>query len=262
MANLLDTIRQNNPALQPGGVTDQTTNLQTLLRAKSGKAVGGSEVAASNLGEQAAVSQTNNQLQNQVAPQATIQNTAMAQQMAGQQQQERIQSSDIAQQRRFDNLQTRIKTDQLLNDLERNKGQLDMQRNKAQMEQVGINLRMQNSRYIQDLQREGTGRRLQDQNQFNEALMDSQLGANRQLLEKQLGNTSILKANDRQFRDSVAQIDINTAYDMFKNDMAEQKQRSLYSGAGAITTAGVGAYGKLSEKKKDKDSSGGEEESE
>lgn len=247
MASLLDTIRQNNPGLQKQGFTNETGKLQTLLRAKSGKNVAGPAVSSSSMGEQAAVSQTNNLLQNQVAPAAELQSQQLQQQARGQEQQRQQQTAEIAQNRKFDSIETRLKTNEILADLEQKKGQLDFQRDRAALEQAGTNLRLQNQKYVADLQRAGNMSRLNNQLGFQEALVRSTLGDNQKLLETKLGNKSILDVNDREYKMAMANMDINTAYDMFKNDMAAQKQRALYSGAGALATAGIGAYGTMSE---------------
>lgn len=243
MANLLDTIRANNPALQQQGQTDQTQSLQTLMRAKSGKAVSGPEVASSNLQEQQAVQQTNNQMQNQIAPAAQIQNEGQREQQTAQTQQTQQKQSEIAQGRRFDDLQTKIKTDQILADLERGKGKIATDQSNAQLEQVGQNLRLQNAQYIDNLQREGNMSRLGDDASFKQELARSVLGNNQALLEKQLGNKSILDTNSREFKEAMAKMDVNTAWDMFGNSLAAEKQRAAYSGAGSLATAGIGAYG-------------------
>lgn len=246
MANLLDTIRQNNPGVQQQGVTDESSKLQTLLRAKSGKAVGGSGVSASNLGEQAAVAQTNNQMQNQVAPAAEIQNQGQQAQQAQQTQTTNLQTQDVEQQRKFDTIQNKMKTNQLMSEFERNKGSIDLARDKSQLEQLGFQLRLQDKGYLDNLQREGNTRRLGDQQEFNEALADSVLGDQRQLLEKGLGNKSILDADDREFKKSLANMDSAYAYDMFRKDQSAAKERAMWSGIGGLATAGVGAYGSMS----------------
>lgn len=240
MANLLDTIRQNKP-----GVTDESQKLQGLLRAKSGKAVAGPEVASSNLGEQQAVAQSQQQIQNEVVPQAQIQEQGQRQQTAGIKQAESQQVQGIEQSRRFDTIENRLKTQQILNDLERNKGQIDLARDKAQLEQVGQNLRLQNKQYIDNLQREGNRARLGNQAEFQEALADSVLGDSRELLEKNLGNKSILDATDRDFQKSLTEMDVNHAYDMFKREKKEQKERALYQSIGGLTQAGIGAAGSM-----------------
>jgi len=245
MANLLDTLRQNSQVGQQG-VTDETSKLATLLRAKSGKAVGGSGVVSSNLGEQAAVAQTNQQLQQQVAPQAAIQQAGMAQQASQIQQQETQQRADIAQSRRFDTVQNKIKTDQLLKDLERNKGEIDVAKQGAQLEQLGANLRLQNKKYVDDLQREGQLARLNDDAAFREAALRSAMGNKMEIVNKTIDNNTILSANDREFKKKVAQIDIATAYNMFNADMAAGKQQAMWGGIGSLAKAGIAAYGAYS----------------
>lgn len=242
MPNLLDTIRQNSLPQQQG-VTDETSKLQALLRAKSGKAVPGSEVAASNLGEQQAVAQGNQQIQTQVAPAIQMQQAGQEAQSAGIQQQEEQQVQQIEQTRKFDNIQNKLKTQQLLNDLERDKGRIDLARDKARLEQVGAQLRLQDKKYIDNLQREGQKARLGDSINFQESMAQSVLGSNKELLEKNLGNKSILDVNDRDFQKSLAQMGASDAYKMFKDDAKAQKERALYTGIGGLVSAGAGAYG-------------------
>lgn len=249
MPNLLDTIRQNSGQLPEQGVTDETQKLQGLLRAKSGKAVGGSAVSASNLGEQQAVAQTGQTLQNQIQPQAQIQAAQQGQQQAATQQAEQIQRTDIAQQRRFNDVQNRMRTESLLNDMERQNKQLSLEKDRASLEQVASGLRLQDKQYIDNLQREGAKQRLDNQMEFNKTLTDQIMGDNQDLLQKRLNNKSVLDASDRDFNKAMANMDINTAWDIFNNDMAAQKQRAIYGAAGALTTAGIGAYGTYSTSK-------------
>lgn len=245
MANLLDTIRTNNPANQQQGVTDETSKLQALLRAKSGKAVGDSGVAASNLGEQSAVAGANQQMQNQVAPQVQIQQAGQQQQQAQQQQTEKLQTQEIEQQRKFDTIQNKMKTNQMLSDFERSKGTIDLARDKSSLEQLGFQLRLQDKSYLDNLQREGSARRLGDQQDFNQAMAESVLGDNQEVLEKNLGNKSILDADDREFKKSLANMDAADAYKMFKKDQKAAKDRALWSALGAGTQAGGSMAGSM-----------------
>lgn len=251
MANLLDTIR-GNAQPQQQGVTDETSKLQTLLRAKSGKAVGGSAVNASNLAEQSAVSAANSQIQNEIQPQIQMQQEAAQQQQAGIVSQEEQQRGAINQSRQADDLQTRIRTDQILADLERGKSQLNVEKDKARLEQVGANIRLQDKQYVQKLQQEASLARLQDDASFQEALSRTYFGDAQQLLQKQMGNQSILSANDRQFKEATANMDIDTAYAAMREAGRANAQAGMWQGIGNITTAGIGAYGTY------KNSSGGE----
>lgn len=239
--NLLDTIRTNS-ALTQQGQTDETAKLGTLLRARSGKSLSAPTISSSNLGEQSAVAQTNSTLQNQVAPTAALQNAQQQQQSSAITQQAGQQMSDIAQSRRFDDAQSKLKTDQLLSDLERNKGQIDVNRDKASLEQAAFQLRLQNQNYVQDLQREGARARLDNDVGFKQAIADQSLNINNQeLLQKQLGNKSILSASDREFKQAMAQMGVDTAYDMFTNEAKAQKERAIYSSIASLAGASMGA---------------------
>jgi hypothetical protein len=246
MANLLDTIRQNSQP-QKVGVTDESNKLQTLLRAKSGKSVGGSGIAASNLGEQQAVVDTNTQLQSQVAPAAELQNQSLAGQQQGQQQQEQIQTAEIEQGRKFDTIQSRLKTEATLSEFERNKGQIDLNRDRARVEQLGQQIRLQDKKYTDNLQREGQKSRLDDELEFRKQLTKSTLGDSQEILEKGLKGKSVLDANDREFSKSLAQMGIDDAWSMFRSQQRADQQRALYTGIASVTGAGVGAYGQASD---------------
>lgn len=245
--NLLDAIRGVRP-----GVTDETQKLGALLRARSGREVSAPEIAPSNLAELSEASATQQQLQQNVLPQAQLQQIQQQQQLQGQVQEQAAQAQSIAQSRRLDNIQSRIQTNEILSDLERNKGQLDTEKYKAGLEQAATNLRLQTNKYVQDLEREGNRARLDDEGQFREKLADSAFGNNRQLLEKQLGNKSILDTNDREFRQAMSRMSIDDAFSMFRDETAANRQRALYSGIGAVTGAGVGAYGTYAESQQKK----------
>lgn len=253
--NLLDTIKQNsqNLATQQQGMTDETARTQKLLRAKSGRAGGEGDIAASSLGEQSANSLANQQLQNEVAPQAQLQQQGLEQSQAQVQQNEANQKQDISQARRFDDLQTKLKTNQLLSDLERNKGQIDLNRDKSSLDQLAFNLRMQNKSYVDNLQLEGSKSRLDNSNNFSDQLSRSILGDNEQLLNKQLGDQSVLSASNRDFTKAMAQMNIDTAYDYFKADMASAKQGAMIQGVSSLATAGIGAYGNAQDSSAKKD---------
>lgn len=243
MANLLDTIRQNSQP-QQAGVTDETQKLQTLLRAKSGKASSGSAVGASNLGEQQAVVDTNTQLQSQVAPAAAIQAQSLAGQQQAQQQQEQLQTSEIEQSRKFDTIQNRLKTESLLSEFERNKGQIDLNRDRANAEQLGQQIRLQDKQYTDNLSREGAQARLNDSLSFNKAIARSTFGDAEEILQKGLKGKSVLDANDREFSKSLAQMGIEDAWGMFRADQRASQQRAMWTGIGSVVGAAAGAAGK------------------
>lgn len=237
MANLLE-------ALQPQ-MQDTTSGLATLLRAKSGKAVSGPSTALSTQQEQAALAQTAQAMQ-PVQQAATTQQLAQQQQAQEVEQRAQQQQAEITQGRQANQLQMQLRTDQLLQELEQGKGKIDTAKYQASLEQLGQNLRLSNRQYVDNLQREGGRARLNDRLQFNEQLKEAILRDNKMLLEKQLGNKSILAANDREFKIQMERMGNQMAWDLFTNEMKAEKERGLATGLGSLITAGVGAYGKLS----------------
>lgn len=247
MANLLDAIRNNTNAMatQKQGMEDETGKLQSLLRAKSGRETSGGDIAASNLGEQQAVQNTNTQMQNSVAPAASIQNADIEAANRAQEAGVATQKQTIAQNRNIDSIQTRIKTNQLLQDLEQNKGRIDQQQKDSMVQQAAQNLRLQNQKYVDNLQREGGKSRLDDANSFQEELARSVMGDNKEMLQESLGNQSILDASDRDFKKAVGDMSVGNAYDVFRNAQKAEQQRAIYTGIGSLVSAGVGAAGSM-----------------
>lgn len=242
MANLLDTIRNNTAAIsnQKQGLTDQTGKLSALLRAKSGRDVSGGDVGSSNLGEAQAVTDTNNQMQNTVAPAAALQ--SQGEQIQGQAQEDTVnqQKADIAQSRRLDTIQSRLKTGQLLQDLEQNSGKLDQQRKDVMVNQAAQNLRLQNNQYTSTLQREGQAHRLDNQVNFDQALAKAVFGDNEELLKHNLNNKSILDANDREFNKAMTMITLNNAYDIYRKDLKSKRNADIIQGITGGATAIIG----------------------
>jgi hypothetical protein len=240
MANLLEALNQTAPT------TDTTSQLSTLLRAKSGKAVGGPTTALSTQQEQAAQAQAAQGMQ-------PIQQAAQTQQLGQEQQSEQveqatqIQKTDLAQSRQANTMQTQLRADQLLQELEQGKGKIDLAKYQSSMEQIGQTLRLGSQKYVDNLQREGTRSRLQDEIQFSEQLAQSIFEDNKTLLEKQLGNKSILAANDREFEIHLANLGIADAWAMLNNDLKAGREQARWAGIGAVGSGTISAYGKYDE---------------
>lgn len=247
--NLLDTLRQNRQALtQPPGMTDESRRVATLLRAKSGREVGGPEIGASSLAEQQAVTQAQQQMQEQVVPQAVLQEQQQGLAAETEAQQTAAQRQALEQSRRFDNIQTRIQTDRILRELEEGRGRLDLAAERAATQQAAFNLRMQNQQYVARLQQAGAAARLADEASFREQLSRDILGENQKLLQKNLEGRAILDVNEREFRKSLAEMGAGDAYSMFREDLDAARQRGLITGVVGMGTAGLGAAGTLLER--------------
>jgi len=240
MANLLE-------ALQPQ-MQDTTSGLATLLRAKSGKAVSGPATALSTQQEQAALAQTAQQMQ---PVEAAAQTQAMAQEQQAREVEQKAgqQQTEIAQARQANKMQTQLRTDQLLQELEQGRGRIDLAKYQSNLEQVAFNLRLDNKEYVDNLQREGERARLNDRLQFERQLALSVLAGNKELLEKQLGNKSVLSASDREFSKRMAEMGVQNAWQIINNDIKSARQAGEWSAAGTLIQTGIAAAGKYAEDK-------------
>lgn len=239
MANLLD-------ALKSPGMADTTSQLSGLLRAKSGKAAAAPAGAVSTQQEQAAVAQTAQAMQ-PVQQAAATQQAEQEQQARGLQQQVGQQQAEIQQARQANQIKTQLQTQQILQDLEQNKGKIDMARYQSSMEQLGQNLRLSNQKYVDNLQREGNRARLNDDVQFREQLARSVLQDNKNLLERQLNNKSILSANDREFSIAMAKMGVNDAWQLFRNEAKAQQGAAQWTTGASVLTSGLAGYGSYQE---------------
>ena len=248
MATLLDTIRNNMAdSTQPVGMEDNTQKATSLLRTKLGKDNSNpSDSTNVNLSEAGAVDQTNQQLgkQSQVA---AIAGQGMQQEQQAQEQAQQQAEANVAQGRKFNNIQNSIKTNDLLQQAEQNRGKLDLQKNQAAAEQIATGLRLQNRQYTDELQRTGRSNRLDNQADFNNELETSLISSNLGIKKDFLNNQSILAQSDRDFANKVSMIDINQAWNIFNQDRAASKNQQQYADTAGIAKAGIGAYGTYSD---------------
>jgi hypothetical protein len=246
MATLLETLKKNlgGVGASTAPIADETGQVQQLLAAKKG--IVGPAAAMGprglNVAETAARGQTQQQLQ-QVGQQAGMQATAIEQAAAGQEQEQRQQEQRLEGQRAESNLRNRVETENVLRNLEQNKASLSEDQRKAGIEQVGAMLRFQNEDYIRNLQREGDRARLKDKLAFDEQLTESIFADN--IAGKKLfyANQELFDASERDFSKQVAQIDINTAIQMAKENASFAQKQAQVQGVAEIAKTGVGIYG-------------------
>lgn len=244
MPNLLEAIRNNSSTVagqQQPQMQDQTQGIAKLLRAKSGKAVGGSDVGQSSLGEQQAVVQGQQDVQ-QAAGQGYLQQQGQEAQSAAQTQQTELQKADIGQQRKFNALENKMRTTQLLNAAEQDRGKLNLQKDAAATNQLVQGLRLDNQKYISDLQREGARSRLDNANDYAREFAKAVFGDNEKLVQENLGHKSIVDAEDWEYKRALSNMGVDQAWVMYNNNRASEAARTKWEGVGGATTAAVGAY--------------------
>lgn len=240
MNNLLDIINQN-AQLQKQGAQDSTAQARQLFAAKTGRQTSPG-VATSNLGEQQAIDQTNASI-GQVQQSQQIQQAGQQQQAAGIQQAAEQQRQGLEQAREGNQLQYKLQSQQLLNDLERDRNQLDLSRDRARLEQLGSTLALQDRQYVDTLRQEGQKRRLDDKLEFERALQEDIFGNSRDLLAQSLDNKSVLNASDREWKQMLADMDINYAMEIARREADAANTSQQAAAAQGLFNAAVGAYG-------------------
>jgi hypothetical protein len=233
--NLLDTIRQNS---QKMGMTDETQKTAQLLRAKSGKS--GAATPQSNLGEAAAVDAGNAELGQTNQANQLIQSNLEQKQMELDQSQKNS-SRAIETERNRNQLESRLQVESVLRDLERDMGKVDMNRDQARFEQVASGLRFQNQQYMDNLEREGKRSRLDDKLAFDQHLQQAVYDDSLALLQKHLGNKSILDMDDREFEVLLAKMDSRTLWREYQDTVDAARKRAPWVAATGATTSIIGS---------------------
>jgi hypothetical protein len=254
MATLLETIRNN---MQQAGAApkpqatevDTTGQAQKLLQAKSGKAVSpGTSPRISNVGEQ---------VQTQQAQLARQQVAAQAQQAAQQfQTQAGLQQKQLQQAEQGSQFETqKVETDFLRNEdavldqYLRGQKQLNVQKDKAQFEQLGFQLRLTNTQYIDNLKREAAKAQLDNDLKFKEEMARTVFSEEHGMFTDNLEFRSALFADKSQFRDMMAEMDLNYAVQMAEFEAKQASSAALFTGIGGMISGGADLYAAYETKK-------------
>lgn len=243
MATLFEKLQENlatlgSPQAEAG---NQSLKARNLLAARSGKAVAAPSAAMSTVAEDAAVDQTNAQLA-QVGTAGSLAADQIAKGVAQQAAEEKQARSGIALQQSAEQLQNRFRTQNLLAELERDKGSLNIEKDRSRLEQLASGIALQDRKYLDELQREGTRKRLDNKIAFEEELARSVMGSSTDILKKYLGDQSALAMSDRQFQRLTSQMSLDDALSMARGNQQAAQQAGMWSAAGGLAGAGINAY--------------------
>lgn len=240
-ATLYDTIQQNLTKPQPApGVTDQTAQARKLLAATSGKA-GGAPAPSSNVGEQAANDTTRQNL-------AQVQQQGQMAAAGIQQAQKQVEATEQTQRGALSiNEQAAIQhanqqKTQILQELGQSGQQLDADRDRAKLEQLTQAMALNDKRYVDTLDLEGSKLRLDSDLAFKTELQKSILGSNTDLLKQQLQADDISQASSRDWQKVLASIDINQAITLANNAAKDAATASQIGAAQKIIQTGADVY--------------------
>jgi hypothetical protein len=224
------------------GLTEQT---QKLVQAKSGRSVGPSSVpAASNVQEQIANQQQALQA-SALAQQAQLGAEVMkaneqAQQAAITQQQQELTSQAEQVDKEFLSRQ-----EDVLDSYLRGQKQLNLQKDKAALEQVGFSIRLNNSQYISNLEREAKRSGLTSDVRFKEEMARAVYADEMELFNDSLDFRSALFADKLEFNEMMNNMDLDFAIDLARQDAKQASSEALWTGVGALGSGAVSAGGQM-----------------
>lgn len=235
MAALLDILRRKQQQVtQPQVQPNVQQDIMQTIQAKSGKAAlssGGPAISdiqqrAGQLQGQAALQQ---QAQAGELQQQQLQTQQQAQEQQAQQAAQEITLKIKANQDQFNN-----QVNAILNDVARNERKLDQHEKQARLEQAGFLLRIQNDDYINNLQRTGQLRRLNNEANFQEELRKAALEDDYQLYKDNIEFQKLMDADDRTFKTEINQMKLDQAWDIFQTQAKGEQMRNIFTGIGAI----------------------------
>jgi hypothetical protein len=249
-SSLLDQVRQNlakmsQPAAAPGSVLGETAAIQKISSAASGKQVpvggAGAEPGRSRQGELAVVDQVKRG-QEELARNAAMQDLSLGmQQKAIQDTQEfknRVLSEEqLATREKFLDTQRNI-----LNEYSTGQRKLDLDKDKSKLEQLGFSMRLTNSKYMDELERQASIAQLSDALSFEEELTRAIFADEESLLRNDLDFRALISADARTFADELSQIDTELALSIAEADNRAAMERSGWEGLSGMIQAGAKAY--------------------
>lgn len=197
--------------------------------------------------------------------QAPIIQAEVQQKQLAQQQQTSQANMQLKQQSLTAKENIKNQTEELLQKFEQQKDLLNLDRYKSELEQIGFGLRMQNAKYIDQLKLEGARARLDQKSRMTEALSATILQDELDLLKNNLAFKKMMgieelkvkgamAADDRVFREELANLDIETALAVAMADSdARNSALKWESVADVVQTVGKLATNKALADKEKKD---------
>ena len=239
--SILDIMKDDIRKRETVAAAPETLSIGDLLRAgATGKQLGSRGPQAESTAARMAAFQGQ-----QALDQGSAEGALAAQAIAGAedtQTQQVSQARESNQLRREDVAQRmRESENQLLGNFERNIKQLNTQQGLADLEQLGIMIRLNNQKYIEQLQNLGATKRLDSEAAFKIEAHKAAFQDAEELLGLKLDWESIVNADQREFdewlKKSSIQWDVNQAAKKAK----EASQAGLFGAAGGMAGAAAGA---------------------
>ena len=157
---------------------------------------------------------------------------------------QRVEMVNVTADQKFRELASELgmSTDNIFREFERSNKELAFRQDGARIEQVGFMLAMRDKAYLDELNRIGIERDLTDKLNYKEDMQRLVWGQELSLMMDDLGFKTKLNANQREWNDTLARIDLSTALKLARSTLADEQQSQMISGTGNLAKAGIDAY--------------------
>lgn len=218
----------------------QSERIREMQRATSGKLAGETGPSATSLAEQVAASAAEQQRQEDM-----LQGKLQAEQltMEQQQQEEEARQKSVQLDEQLINARQDMqnKAQNILQDYTQRAGEIDMREDSARTQYALALMRLSNDDYLDQLEIEGARSRLQDEANFEWTLTQSIFTAEIDLLKNDLEFRSAIAAEDRAFKEYMAEWTLEQAMELALTDIDAAQRMAQLEAYGQLTTGTVRA---------------------
>lgn len=241
---LLDDVKKS---LQSGFKLPQfgqSEQLREMQRATSGKLAAETGPSAASLAEQVAATAAEQQRQEDVL-QGKIQAEQLSMQERAQQEEARQKSKQLDEQVLNAKQDMQNKVSNILQEYTQRSGEIDMREESAKTQFALTMMRLSNDDYLDQLEVEGARSRLQEEASFQWELTQSIFEEEIDILKNDLSFRSAMAADDRAFKEYMAEWDIDNALQLALSDLQTQEKLAQYQALGEGVTAVTRGASKL-----------------
>jgi len=248
--SLLETLKKSSLQTRDPGISDAAEQTERVLAAKlAGQAVTpGSGPAASQQASKLAAAEGQKQFESQ-GIKGRLQDLEVLERAKSQEEQlnqaERTRLQDLRLMR--DKFQSNAQ--RMLEDFSQKRAELGEEERQNQMETIGQHMRLSNRSYLDSLERAGQERRLTDKIGADEAYAQAAMSGSISMLRDDLIYKAMSSADERQFREQLAAMDIDFATKMAQEALGQEQKSAMYSSVPALFTAVAKVYEEDNKKK-------------
>ena len=209
----------------------QSEQLRSMQRATSGKLAADEGPQAISLAEQVAASAAEKQRQEDVLA-GEVQAEQLSMEEKAQQEAARQKGKELDEKRLNMQQEMQNKISNILQDYSQRVGEIDMREDSAKTQYVTALMRLSNEDYIDQLEVEGAQSRLQDQASFDWELTQSIFNDELDLLKNDLEFRSSIAAEDREWREYMAEWTLDQAMELALTDIDAAERLANVQAAG------------------------------